>query len=212
MAGDRGSDRGAVCLGGQGSHRLCARAIGRHLRQVQSLSAASRTVDHPYCVSASWRDGARATVPGIDPLSFSIPDTVLATLGLSVGSTVLAVGVKTYKNQKRAAFVAAGKPVDRQLSQIFMVEEGPFADESVDVTKLQNFLITLFLAGTYTLITIHTFAGAEPGTPIHTPAGIAALPAFDATFLGLLAISHAGYLAGNLPSRGNTIPPGTFPP
>jgi len=34
-----------------------------------------------------------------------------------------------------------------------------------------------------------------------TPAEITALPPFDSTLLGLLDISHAGYLAGKLPDQ-----------
>jgi hypothetical protein len=51
------------------------------------------------------------------------------------------------------------------------------------------------------VLTIHTCAGQGPGTPITAPGDITSLPTFNATFLALLAISHAGYLIAKTPSR-----------
>jgi hypothetical protein len=39
----------------------------------------------------------RSTVAGLDPLGFSIPDTLLAVLGASLGSGVVAITIKAYK-------------------------------------------------------------------------------------------------------------------
>ena len=39
-------------------------------------------------------------------------------------------------------------------------------------------------------------------TPIAAPGDITSLPTFNATFLALLAISHAGYLIAKAPNRG----------
>jgi hypothetical protein len=145
---------------------------------------------------------ARATERGIDPMGFTIPAEVLGLLGISVGSAVIATGVKAYKNRARPLFVSASMPGQATLAQMLMVEEGPQADQIADVSKLQNFLITIFLAGAYVVLAVHTYAGSGPGEPITSPAGIASLPTFSATFLTLLAISHAGYLGGKLPNRG----------
>jgi hypothetical protein len=145
---------------------------------------------------------ARAWSRGVDPLGFSIPAQVLGLLGISAGSAVIATGVKAYKNRTRPLFVAASLPGEARLAQMLMVEEGPEADKIVDITKLQNFLVTIFLAAAYVVLAIHTYAGWGPGTPIGSPADITELPTFSGTFLTLLAISHAGYLGGKLPNRG----------
>lgn len=145
---------------------------------------------------------ARAATRGVDPLDFAIPAHVLGLLGISAGSAVVATGVKTYKNRTRPLFVAAAQPGDARLAQMLMVEEGPQADKIVDITKLQNFLVTILLAGAYVVLAIHTYAGWGAGTPIGSAADITTLPAFSGTFLTLLAISHAGYLGGKLPNRG----------
>ena len=83
-----------------------------------------------------------------------------------------------------------------------LVEEGPLADEAVDVTKFQNLLFTLFLIGAYAVIAVRAFRGYGPPAPIRGPAGITGLPELNATFLTLLVISDAAYLSGKLPNRG----------
>jgi hypothetical protein len=148
---------------------------------------------------------AKAGTRGVDPLSFSIPAQVLGLLGISVGSAAIATGVKAHKNRTRPMFVAASMPGEARLAQMLMVEEGPQADKIVDVAKLQNFLITVFLAGAYVALAVHAYAGWGPGTPITSPADIAALPAFSGSFLILLTISHAGYLGAKMPNRGSDL-------
>ncbi|HEY8721331.1 hypothetical protein [Pengzhenrongella sp.] len=145
---------------------------------------------------------ARATVRGIDPLAFSIPSEVLGLLGISIGSTAIATGIKVQKNRSRTAFVAASKRGEARVAQALLIEEGPQADKSVDIAKMQNFLFTAFLVVAYVILAVHALAGAGPGTPITGPADVTSLPGFNPTFLTLLGISHAGYLAGKLPTRG----------
>ena len=146
--------------------------------------------------------GARTTIKGIDPMAFSIPASVLGVLGISVGSAVTSIGIKASKDRTRTKFIKASKPGGAFFAQMLLVEEGPQADQAVDVTKLQNFLITIFLVAAYVVLTIHTYAGWGPGTPITAPSDITSLPTFNATFLALLAISHAGYLIAKAPNRG----------
>jgi hypothetical protein len=146
--------------------------------------------------------GARAATKGTDPMAFSIPASVLGALGISVGSAVTATGIKASKDRTRAKFIKASQPGGAFFAQMLLVEEGPQADRAVDVTKLQNFLITIFLVAAYVVLTIHTYAGWGPGTPITAPGDIASLPSFNATFLALLGISHAGYLIAKAPNRG----------
>ena len=158
---------------------------------------------------------ARATVAGLDPLDFKVPDTVLAALGVSLGSGVVSIAIKAYKNRTRGDYVAASdaparaaeepagqRPPSARLRQIVLVEEGPLADEAVDVTKFQNLLFTLFLIGAYVVIAVRAFRGYGPPPPIRGPAEITGLPELNATFLTLLVISDASYLSGKLSRPG----------
>jgi hypothetical protein len=132
----------------------------------------------------------------VDPLGFTIPPVVLGLLGISVGSAVTVTAAKTAKDTTRPANVAAAAPGRWRpsLIQIFLVEEGTYADQVVDITKFQNFVITVVLVLAYIGLAVHTVTAAG------NAAKVTALPGFAGTFLVLLGISHAGYLAGKLPA------------
>jgi hypothetical protein len=134
----------------------------------------------------------------VDPLGFTIPSVVLALLGISVGSAATVTAAKVAKSTTRPANVAAAAPGPWRpsLIQIFLLEEGTYADQVVDISKFQNFVITVVLVLAYIGLAVHTITAAG------TAAKVTALPGFSATFLILLGISHAGYLAGKLPSPG----------
>jgi len=68
----------------------------------------------------------------------------------------------------------------------------------IDVAKFQNFWITLILVVAYVAQTIKAF------NDVTSPGDISALPGFAGTFVTLLGISHAGYIAGKLPNRPGT--------
>src|SRR5215470_10343081 len=75
---------------------------------------------------------------GNNPLAFTIPAQVLGLLGISAGSSVTAIAAKVQKNTSRSTNVAASAPVDPfkpKLIQIFLQEEGTYADQVVDITK-----------------------------------------------------------------------------
>ena len=132
-------------------------------------------------------------------LDFTMPDELLLVMGISIGSTAAAIAVKAGKDAARPAAIAAsdaGEP--RRLSQIFLVEEGEFADQIVDVTKFQSFWITGILVVAYVALAVSAIGAAG------TPAALTALPGFSGTFVTLLGISHAGYLAGKIPDRPGT--------
>ncbi len=64
-------------------------------------------------------------------------------------------------------------------------------------TKLQNFVFTVALAVTFLWNCLWLFAHAR------TPSAITGLPAFSGVALGILGISHAGYLTGKaIPQSG----------
>jgi hypothetical protein len=79
----------------------------------------------------------------VDPLGFTIPAVVLALLGISVGSVAAATSAKVAKNTSRPANVAASAPDSWRpsLIQLFLLEEGTYADQAVDISKFQNFAL-----------------------------------------------------------------------
>jgi hypothetical protein len=134
---------------------------------------------------------------GDDPLAFTIPAQVLGLLGISAGSSVTAIAAKVQKNTTHPTSVAASAPVNPwkpSLMQIFLQEEGTYADQVVDITKFQNFIITIVLVVGYVVLAVNTIHSAG------TAAKVTSLPTFSGTFLILLGISHAAYLAGKVPS------------
>jgi len=145
---------------------------------------------------------ARLATQGTAPLDFTVPPELLGVLGLSVGTTVVAGAVKANKSSRRAAYVAAPPPGWRpRWRDVLLIEEGPDAERTIDLTKLQNLLLTAFVAVAYVGLAVHTFLGmGEPS--VGSPADITALPSMSPTFLTLLAISQAGYVGGKLPDRG----------
>ena len=132
----------------------------------------------------------------VDPLGFTIPSGTLGLIGISAGSAVAVTAAKVAKNTTRPANVAASAPGPWRpsLTQIFLQEEGSYADQVVDITKFQNFVITVVLVLGYIGLAVHTVTAAGDASKV------TALPTFSGTFLVLLGISHAGYLAGKLPA------------
>lgn len=139
-----------------------------------------------------------------NPYSFAVPPELVGVLGISLASTMMAGVVKASKDATYGDCVAASDRVRDlpRLSQIFMQEEGPLADRVVDVTKFQNFVITLVLVIGYAAMAATIVENA--GTAAH----VTSVPGFSGAFITLLGISHAGYLAGKLPvaSGGNPAP------
>jgi hypothetical protein len=139
-------------------------------------------------------------VDGVDdPLDFSIPSEVLGVLGISAGSAIGATTVKAMKNARSldAGRIAASGAEERpRLAQIFLLEEGAYADKVVDIAKFQNFIITLVLLVAY--IGLAVTAIDDQGT------AIGGLPGFRGTFVTLLGISHGAYLLGKLPTQAGT--------
>lgn len=144
---------------------------------------------------------ARAFWSDADPFAFSIPDELLIVMGISVGSAVTAEAAKAARNASNpdgisASSGAASADADRpHFVQVFLREEGDLANETVDIAKFQNFWITLILVVGYIVTAIDAFRVIPDVTAIST------LPIFSATFVTLLGISHAAYVADKLPPR-----------
>ena len=134
-----------------------------------------------------------------DPLGFSIPGEVLGLIGISLGSSVAAVVVKSAKDAMAPERIAASNARDvPHFSQMFLVEEGAYADQVIDIAKFQNFVITLVLLVAYVALAIDSIDDAG------SAAELTELPSFSGTFLTLLGISHATYVAGKLPTQEGT--------
>ena len=125
------------------------------------------------------------------PLNITIPNELLIVMGISVGSAATASAIKASKDLKDARIRTKDLP---KFSQLYLAEEGS-GPETIDVTRFQNFWLTLIVIVAYVATAVAYIAAQG------TPAEITALPPFDPTLLGLLGISHAGYLAGKLPDQ-----------
>jgi hypothetical protein len=142
----------------------------------------------------------------VDVAGFAIPDQVLKLLSISLGSAVVAAAVKAVKNTNRPECVAAYPAGEEggRLMEMLTVEEGASAGRSIDLTKFQNLVITVLLVLAYVAQAVSALKA------VNNPAGIGGLPAFSDTFLVLLAVSHAGYLLGKLPSPAGAPEGGTM--
>jgi hypothetical protein len=159
-----------------------------------------------------------------EPLEFTIPGRVLGLLGISVGSAVTVGAIKATRATKVAttaappaadgaaapAAVGTAPAVPRAetklatyeatkrapfLAQVFMLEEGEYADDVVDVTKFQGFGVTIVLIVAYVAMAINAIAEAK------SAGSVTALPDLKGTFLILLGISYGGYAGGKLPEQ-----------
>lgn len=141
-----------------------------------------------------------------NPLEFTVPGTVLGLLGISVGSFVTSTAVKAAKNVRAAPSIAAsgraasGLADEPRLAQIFLQEEGPFADQVIDLAKFQNFVFTAVLVVAYIALSVHALADASSAAAVTT------LPTFSGTFLILVGISQGGYVINKLTPAGGPAP------
>lgn len=111
--------------------------------------------------------------------------------------------IKRTKDATQPASVAAsgGRNYPPRLAQIFLVEEGTFADQAVDVGKFQQFVVTIVLVVTYIALAAHAVDVAGSASAVTT------LPNITGAFLVLLGISHGAYVSAKIPSSPGT-PPG----
>lgn len=142
--------------------------------------------------------------------AFNIPTTLLVLMGISVGSATAAGAVKNSKDMDpnamvpkagkvepntaaRALAIVSGAPTANatalppKLSQVFLQEEGSQIDKIIDISKFQNFWFTIALGITYIVLVAML---PKPGYPVFSP-----------TVLWLLGVSHAGYIAGKMPTK-----------
>lgn|SRR5262249_14343544 len=146
----------------------------------------------------------RATKDPSTAWDLTVPGEVWGLLGISLGSTTLAAGIKSQKNDPPGNPLSASDRVlarteakKARISDMFAYDEGTGSLTRLDVTKFQNFVFTVALAVTYLWACLWLFAKAG------TPSAVTGLPAFSGVALGILGISHAGYLTGKaIPQSG----------
>ncbi len=135
-----------------------------------------------------------------NPLDITIPGRVLALLGISLGSAVTATAVKRTKDITYGDSVSAsgGSEYPPRLAQVFLAEEGAFANQAVDISKFQGFVVTILLIVAYIAVSVNAI-GAAPSAQ-----AITSLPDLSDTWLILLAISHGAYVTAKIPPSSGT--------
>jgi multisubunit Na+/H+ antiporter MnhB subunit len=146
-----------------------------------------------------------------DALDIRVPDELLVLLGISATSSVLSPLVRQSKTEKPASepekkrtftllenqgaptgkltnegqIVVSSDPGDARLSDLFRGEETGNAAQ-LDLGKIQMFYFTLALVIAYVALIV-----AQLRMP---PDAYTSLPAMSASMVGVLALSHVGYV------------------
>lgn len=161
---------------------------------------------------------ARIAAGTPDPLEIAIPGELLAALGLSAASLAATPALLSLKSQRpdasdgQVANVASNlgenaaqidptggvfgrtHPSLARWMDMFRGEDISTA-ASPDLSKIQQFLLTLLVLGVYVAALLVMFLRQE-ATLIFPPGGTSAsLPPISEGFIWLLGISHASYLA-----------------
>lgn len=169
-----------------------------------------------------------------DPLQFTIPGDLLAAMGISAFTAAATPAILALKSSQSATSgevnaaqqrvadgiggkaqntCATGRAVGRVSQESASWLDMVTGDETsnagiVDLSKVQQLLITILLLGTYISMLIRVLATATKADDL------AGLPNLSQYFVGLLAVSHAGYLAykatpkGAQPASDSTTSPG----
>jgi hypothetical protein len=168
--------------------------------------------------------------PVDQPLDIFIPGDLLAAMGIAAFTTAATPAILALKSSQTpgkdhvavarqrlsdltgeppSAVTATGSAIGRispdNASWLDIVTGDEAANAGVlDLSKVQALLITLLLVGGYAGLLVKTFA------TVAATADLGTLPDLSPTFVGLLAISHAGYLMYKAaPKSGQTTPPPT---
>jgi hypothetical protein len=131
---------------------------------------------------------------GLSPGSLDVPPTLLGLIGVSGGSAVFGTAVKGAKDASSARVSrddqvkmsdGTSRDTPARLAQIWLEEEGDFADKVVNITKFQNLVFTLVVLAVYIGLAVTTQA----------------LPELPPNVVWLIGVSHAGYVGGKVPDR-----------
>jgi hypothetical protein len=145
---------------------------------------------------------------GTDALSIDMQNELLAAMGIAAVSLTASPALLSIKDRDPNSQMAANAdPAQASWLEMFRGDEA--ADQNIpDLSKIQQFLITLALVGAY---------GVAIGNKFHAlPAGalFTAFPTLGEKVVWLLGISHASYLTYKATPRstGTPTPPPPPPP
>jgi membrane-bound metal-dependent hydrolase YbcI (DUF457 family) len=153
-----------------------------------------------------------------NPLEISIDNNLWAVLGISTASfvaTPLVLGQKAQSNASAQAVTAAGLALNEDPAQIQSNAQGTLyvnpspqdasitdmfqGDEIgntayVDISKVQMFLLTIFVVAAYGNDLYHLLAGFDVSAVRGDFAALDRLPVLSSSEVKLVGLSHAGYL------------------
>lgn len=187
-------------------------------------------------ISRAWGlfgQGASSGLPAA--LNIFIPSQLLTVMGISIASSAAAPTILSLKSQNQppsqSALDAAAARTNADVHAVGSVYVRPdecppmikdlfqsddaSAAGTVDVSKVQQFAVTVILWAVYLGMLVQLmFTGVSGFVPDNLAKGTTGLPALSDSFVYLLGISHAGYLAYKAapmtqPAAGNA--PGTPP-
>jgi len=131
--------------------------------------------------------------------AFAIEAHLVILMGISIASTTLGSAVKTNKNLSRRGYIKgfglsfyqayrkaeAFETTQPRFMQLFLEEEGEYADKVINISKYQNFIFTFVLGIAYIYLTM----------------SLKTYPTFSEQMLWLIGISHSGYIGGKIPDK-----------
>ena len=117
------------------------------------------------------------------PLDITVPEQLLWLMGISTTSLVGSPLIKSTKSE--GIIHGNASPADARLVDMFMAEVTG-SETRIDLAKVQMFFVTLVVMIAY---------GVAMGTELSSEAVITTLPEIAGGVVGLLGISHAGYLS-----------------
>lgn len=130
-----------------------------------------------------------------DPLDIDIPEQLLWLMGISTTSLV---GSPLISNSRKSdVMMTKRSAAQARWIDMFMGEERSDAT-TMDLAKVQMFFITVVVLIAY---------GIAMGMRLSDGGSITALPALDGSIVGLLAISHFGYLTNKGIPKAGSAPP-----
>lgn len=144
---------------------------------------------------------ARASADAGKSWDFTIPGELWAVLGISLGSAAISSTIKQRKDTPTGSNqpLAAGERVPTRSApgkasffDMLAYDEGAAALKGIDVTKFQNLLFTLALVATFLWNSYWLLSKAQK------PSELTSLPGFNEVVIGILGVSHAGYLTGKV--------------
>jgi hypothetical protein len=147
---------------------------------------------------------------GMDAADIVIPAEVLAAMGIAAGSLAASPAVLSLKPEEGDQRVAV-RPLTEKVRLVDLIrgdEEGN--KDAIDLSKLQQFAVTLLLIGVYAGVVYSSFASIVWVRGVLTdPPPLRELPALGVGFVQLMAISHAGYLLYKAAPKPSADTPGT---